>query len=81
MRLRYRDELAGIVRETVAGGTAPSGEWLRARALAHAVPEPDVDGFVETALAVLLGLHEGALFRYGLRPAEFSAWRSRFSHT
>jgi fido (protein-threonine AMPylation protein) len=79
LRLRYRAELADVVRETVAGGTAPRGELLRSWAVAHGVAELDADAFAETALTILLGLHDGALFRYGLRPTEFMDWRSRFS--
>ncbi|GJG85572.1 hypothetical protein tb265_07530 [Gemmatimonadetes bacterium T265] len=33
--------------------------------------------FVERAIELLLALNEGSASRYGLRPSEFNAWRSR----
>lgn len=78
LRLRYRAELARAVRETVLGGAPPRTESLRGWAAAHGVPDADAEPFAQRALALLLGLHEGVLFRYGLRPAEFTAWRGSF---
>jgi hypothetical protein len=77
-RLRYRAELASAVRDTVLGGDAPRTETLRAWADAHGISEADAETFATTALELLLGLHEHSAARYRLRPAEFTAWRSRF---
>jgi len=61
------------------GGEPPRPELLRAWAHGHAVPAADAAAFAERALSLLLGLHDGALHRYGLRPSEFAAWRARFT--
>jgi hypothetical protein len=79
IRLRYRAQLAEAVRETVLSGAAPDREWLRAWAVSHALPEADADAFAQSALGLLLGLHEGSLFRYGLRPDDFTGWKARFT--
>lgn len=78
LRLRYRTELAEAVRETVLSGAPPRTESLRAWAESRGIPETDVEPFTERALGLLVGLHDGAVFRYGLRPSEFTAWRTRF---
>ena len=78
VRLRYRNELAEVVRETVLEGSAPRIEFLRAWATKHGVPASDHDVFANRALDLLLNLHEGSASRYRLLPGEFHAWRSRF---
>jgi len=78
LRLRYRPELADVVRETVRAGAAPRVESLRAWAENHGVAGGDRDAFAETALSLLLGLHEGSIARYRIRPSEFTVWKSRF---
>jgi fido (protein-threonine AMPylation protein) len=79
LRLRYRDQLAEVVRETVMEGSAPRTESLRAWAREHGIASSDVDGFADRALGLLLNLHEGNAGRYHLRPSEFLAWRQRFA--
>ncbi|HET7460350.1 MAG TPA: Fic family protein [Longimicrobium sp.] len=79
LRLRYRGELTEVVRGTVLGGEPPRMERLRHWAEAHAIPAGDAAAFAERALELLLGLHDGVLHRYGLRPSEFAAWRARFT--
>jgi len=79
LRLRYRAELADAVRGTVLAGEPPRAELLRAWAQAHAIPAADVPAFAERALSLLVNLHDGSLHRYGLRPAEFTQWRARFT--
>jgi len=79
LRLRFRNELAAAVREAVLGGHPPRPELLRAWAAGHGILAPNVEAFAERALALLLGLHEGSLHRYRLRPSDFTAWRSRFT--
>jgi len=78
-RLRYRAELAAAVRETVRNGRPPSSTVLRQWAGEHGVELGDERAFAEIALALLLGLHEGALYRYRITPGEFKAWRARFA--
>lgn len=75
VRLRYRNELAAVVTQTVRSGEPPSEILLRARGSGIGIPEADSGAFARTALRVLLGLNEGSASRYGLRPSEFTAWR------
>lgn len=77
-RLRYRSQLAEAVRETVLRGGAPSSSALSSWAADHEVPKVDLDKFADAALSLLLGLHEGSIARYRLRPSEFASWRSLF---
>ena len=79
IRLRYRNELADTITQTVKAGEAPGRERLRRRGEALGVPDEDLDAFSETALKVLIGLHEGSASRYGLSPSEFEQWRVRFA--
>jgi len=78
-RLRYRAALGEAVRETVLSGAPPRTESLRAWAAERGVAEEDQEAFAERALGLLVGLHEGSVFRYALRPSEFAAWKARFS--
>ena len=77
-RLRYRNQLAEVVRETVLAGEPPRREALRTWAEQHDVTTSDLDTFADKALELLLGLHEHSAARYRLRPAEYSQWRARF---
>jgi hypothetical protein len=79
VRLRYRSELADLVRDTVQTGAPPNTQSIRHWALARGVAGADVDAFADIALSLLLGLHEGALHRYRIRPAEFREWKARFA--
>lgn len=76
LRLRYRDALAEVVRETVVSLSPPGTRLLRAWAEEHGVPAGDLEGFVERALSLLMGLHEGNMGRYRIRPSELSAWNA-----
>ena len=80
-RLRYRAALGEAVRDTVRSGAPPRTESLRAWAGAHGIPDADQEAFAERALGLLVGLHEGSVFRYGLRPSEFAEWKDRFNET
>lgn len=79
IRLRYRQQLAALVREMVLAGKAAQSSELRAWADSRADPgiaPDDRDRFVEVALDVLVNLHDGAIARYEIRPSEFAAWRA-----
>jgi fido (protein-threonine AMPylation protein) len=80
-RLRYRGPLADAVRDAVLTGAPPQAAIFRVWARAHAIPESDVDGFAAVGLELLIGMHEGALARYHLRPSEYEAWKSRYAST
>jgi hypothetical protein len=79
IRLRYRRHLREVVRESVLDLRPPQRTDVRTWAEAHHVPPADRDAFSDTALGLLIDLHEGALARYGLRPGEFTRWREAFA--
>ncbi|MGQ0562372.1 MAG: Fic family protein [Gemmatimonadota bacterium] len=76
IRLRYRPELAQIVRESVIEMREPRRTEIRAWAEAHDVPAADLEAFTDTALGLLVDLHEGSVARYGLKPSEFARWKA-----
>lgn len=76
LRLRYRDALGEVVRDTIVSLAPPSTRLLRTWAEEHGIPANDQEGFVERALSLLIGLHEGNMGRYRIRPAEFNAWNA-----
>lgn len=72
-RLAYRDVIKQAVRSVVQ---QPQADTLNTIALAIAqVPEADQGKVRALVLDALRRLHEGVLARYGLRPAELSAWK------
>lgn len=79
-RLRYRDALqtlvAAIVRAPMDGKMAVAHieSWTRDN-----VDPGDRERFREVAETELLGLHEGNIARYRIRPSEFAAWREAWS--
>jgi hypothetical protein len=79
LRLRYRQQLREVVREIVRSLHPPQRDPVRVRAEAHDVPAADLDAFTEAALGLLIDLHEGALYRYGLRPSDLSVWKESFA--
>jgi hypothetical protein len=74
LRLRYRAELAEIVRDTVRDRDLIDPALLRARAAA-VVEAGDLDTVVAVAMNELHLLHEGSIARFGLRLSEFREWR------
>lgn len=78
IRLRYRTELTALVHTIVTSETAPDRAALLALAAEYDVPGQDRTAFVDTALGLLLGLHDGSVSRYGIRPSEYAGWSSRF---
>jgi fido (protein-threonine AMPylation protein) len=78
LRLRYREALAEVVRDTVVSLAPPSTSLLREWAEEHGIPNDDREGFTERALSLLVSLHEGNAGRYRIRPSEYSAWLDRY---
>ena len=74
LRLRYRNELGEVVRETVRGGQAIEIGAVRARSR-ELVPAVDLDAVVAMAVNELHRLHEGNIARFGLRLSEYRAWK------
>ena len=75
-RLAYRDLIRQTIRDVV---TRLEQDPLRViqQAVAEHVPEVHRDNVQALIVEELRRLHEGVLARYGVRPAEFTAWKNR----
>jgi Fic family protein len=75
-RLRYRDALRTLIGDIVRAGLGRASAARRIAAWTDDhIDEADRGAFQTAAEDELLALHEGNFARYGLRPAEFKAWR------
>lgn len=75
-RLRYRQLIGKTVGEIVKGIMDKKNAVAHIRMqAANAVSSEDRERFLEVVETELLGLHEGNIARYRLRPSEFSAWQ------
>jgi len=75
-RLKYRNELAEVVRHAVRERIRPTEAALAQLAKSMVSPQ-DLDRFTTIALAELAELHEGNIARFRLRPSEFKQWKER----
>ena len=77
-RLKYRSQIGHFVREVVQVGrtAAKADQWISQHAAAE-IPMDDRAKFIETIRGELLGLHQGNIARYRLRPGEFARWKSK----
>lgn len=75
-RLRYRNELAEVVRAIVRGGQ-PSDETTLRAIIPSTVTQEDQPRFVALALEEFKTLHAGNAIRFGLRPLEFAIWKEQ----
>jgi hypothetical protein len=73
-RLKYRSEIADVVRHAVREKIRPTEATLARLAKPLVSPE-DLDRFTSIALAELTDLHEGNIARFRLRPSEFKQWK------
>jgi len=75
-RLAYRDVIKQTIREVVtcSGDDALS---VIQQGVAEHVDEPNRANVQALIVEELRRLHEGVLARYGLRPAQFDAWKAR----
>ena len=80
-RLRFREQLVEVVHDFVVNGDAPVRRELSRWIEQHAIPAAFHDAFIETALGLLLALHEGATYRYRIRPSEFRSWKLKITRT
>lgn len=73
-RLAYRDVIRQTIRDVV---TQPEQDVLTVvqQAVVEYVPEVDRDNVRALIVEELRRIHEGVLARYGVRPAEFTAWK------
>ena len=74
-RLKYRNELAEVVRHAVRQEIRPTKAELALLAKSK-VSSADLDRFTSVALEELAGLHEGNIARYRLRLSEFKQWKA-----
>lgn len=76
-RLRYRTLVADTVAEIVRGGMdkKAAAAFIKRRA-AEGVPQEDRARFIEVVETEVMGLHEGNIARYRLRPSEYQTWRA-----
>lgn len=74
VRLRYRNELSQVIAGVVTAGTQPDIPALAQWASRVGVNEQEQERFAAIAFELLANLHEGATYRYGLRPSEFQRW-------
>ena len=75
LRLRYREQLAAVIRDTIRALEPPSPRRLSERLSEQGVTESDIDRATDIAQEILMGLSEGAAARYRLLPSEYQGWR------
>ena len=79
-RLRYREEIREVVGEVVRNGSGRKDAFAHIAAYAgQNVEAIDREKFREVAENELLALHEGNYAQHRIRPAEFEAWRDKWS--
>lgn len=76
-RLRHRQALAEVIAAIVRQGEKATAQSVQSK-IPPAVPLKEHDHFVQLVLAEFSGLHVGNAVRFGIRPLEFSAWRSSY---
>lgn len=74
--MRYRPEIADCVRVVAQGGKNKQQATAFIREIARGMaPANERSRFVEVVETELMGLHEGNIARYRLRPEEYRTWR------
>jgi Fic family protein len=79
LRLAWRDVIKQSIREII---TQPELDPLThiQRSVAERIPEHERPGVQPLIVEELRRMHEGVLARYGLRPSEYAAWKTRHRH-
>jgi len=77
VRLRYRNELAEVIRAIVREGTTADEASIMAR-IPDLVSTEDKQRFIILIQNELKTLHAGNAIRFGLRPLEFSVWQQQY---
>ncbi|HEX4079877.1 MAG TPA: Fic family protein [Rhizomicrobium sp.] len=79
-KLRYRGKLREIIGEIIRGGLDRQSAAAHIAAQAQeTIAAADRDRFREIAEDELLGLHEGNIARYQIRPSEFREWQQTWT--
>jgi Fic family protein len=76
-RLKYRSQIGNLVREVVQSRLTGSQASRHLSEYAGKIPYADRATFIETTERELMGLHEGNIARYRLRPGEYADWKSK----
>jgi len=76
VRLRYRNELAEVIRAIVREGVATDEASILA-GIPDFVSQEDQQKFINLVQNELKTLHAGNAIRFGLRPLEFSFWQQK----
>ncbi|QPK61613.1 Fic family protein [Methylomonas sp. LL1] len=76
VRLRYRNELAEVIRAIVRDGLATDEASILA-GIPDSVSSEDKQKFIILIQNELKTLHAGNAIRFGLRPLEFSVWQEK----
>ena len=76
VRLRYRNELAELIRAIVRDGLATDEASILA-GIPDSVSQEDKQKFIILIQNELKTLHAGNAIRFGLRPLEFSVWQEK----
>ncbi|WP_020482757.1 Fic family protein [Methylomonas sp. MK1] len=76
VRLRYRNELAEVIRAIVRDGLATDAASILA-GIPNSVSQEDKQKFIILIQTELKTLHAGNAIRFGLRPLEFSVWQEK----
>jgi hypothetical protein len=76
IRMKYREHLAGLVRDIVRRAQVPSDETLWQLLSEAGVPSEDRDAVLVLLQSALADIHEGVLRRYQLRPSEMRTWHA-----
>lgn len=75
-RLRYKTEIADLVRAVVKGNkNKPQATALIQETAKRLAAANERSRLVEAVETELLGLHEGNIARYRLRPADYQQWK------
>jgi len=75
IRLRYRRELHGVVREVVLGRVVADAGWLVRWGELKGVAADDRAAFAAAARGLIEAMHQGGIGRYGITRAQFEEWR------
>lgn len=79
-RLKHRQHIAEVIADVVRQKRNKSQAARSIQAFARQnIDAPDRTRFIEVVETQLLGLHEGNIARYRLRPSEFQHWRETWS--
>jgi hypothetical protein len=75
-RLRHRQALGDVIAQIVRDDEDASPTVVSAR-MPPTVPEADKAHFIRLVLDEFSALHPGNAVRFGIRPLELAAWRSK----